>query len=362
MNGIVGMADLLLGTDLNAEQRESAEAVRNSADALLQIIGDILDFSKLEAGKSSIRPVEFDPSALVMEVSRLLRVQANANGIELRISVEPDVPAAAIGDVTRIRQVLLNLAANALKFTEAGWVEVRLRAGIRDARPCLSFEVQDTGIGIAPDQAGLLFESFEQLDNSLTRKHGGTGLGLAISRQLIELMDGEITFDSRVGDGSTFRFTVPVECVERRPKPAALLPVAAAVNGDRSGVRILLAEDIDLNRRIALRMLERLGYRADTVGNGRLAVEAVRNHPYDLVFLDVHMPEMDGFTAIREIRKFRQNAHRPVVVAMTARAMAGDREQCLAAGMDDYISKPVRLDDIRAVVEKWVSSGEAETR
>jgi CheY-like chemotaxis protein len=168
--------------------------------------------------------------------------------------------------------------------------------------------------------------------------------------------------DSRVGDGSTFRFTVPVECVERRPKPAALLPVAAAVNGDRSGVRILLAEDIDLNRRIALRMLERLGYRADTVGNGRLAVEAVRNHPYDLVFLDVHMPEMDGFTAIREIRKFRQNAHRPVVVAMTARAMAGDREQCLAAGMDDYISKPVRLDDIRAVVEKWVSSGEAETR
>jgi CheY-like chemotaxis protein len=218
------------------------------------------------------------------------------------------------------------------------------------------------GIGIAPDQAGLLFESFEQLDNSLTRKHGGTGLGLAISRQLIELMDGEITFDSRVGDGSTFRFTVPVECVERRPKPAALLPVAAAVNGDRSGVRILLAEDIDLNRRIALRMLERLGYRADTVGNGRLAVEAVRNHPYDLVFLDVHMPEMDGFTAIREIRKFRQNAHRPVVVAMTARAMAGDREQCLAAGMDDYISKPVRLDDIRAVVEKWVSSGEAETR
>ncbi len=363
MNGIVGMADLLLGSELDGEQRESAEAVRKSADALLQIIGDILDFSKIEAGKMRLRPVEFDPSRLVMEVGRLLRVQARAKGIEFRVSIEPEVPAAAIGDVTRIRQVLLNLTGNAVKFTESGWVEVRLRTTVRGGQPCLSFEVQDTGIGIAPEESGRLFGCFEQLDSSLTRKHGGSGLGLAISRQLVELMHGELTFDSRPGAGSTFCFTLPANFVERKrgPEPAALLPPVTGANGAQSKARILLAEDIDLNRRIALRMLERLGYRADTVDNGRLAVEAVRKEPYDLVFMDVHMPEMDGFTAIREIRK-AQGDHRPVVIAMTARAMAGDREQCLEAGMDDYISKPVRLDDIRAVVEKWISPGAAGIR
>jgi signal transduction histidine kinase len=354
MNGVVGMAALLLDTPLDAEQRDCVDTIRRSGDALLAIINDILDFSKIESGRLEVEAVPFSLRECVDAAIDFIRAQATASGLDVSCSIAPGAPAYCLGDVTRLRQILVNLLGNAVKFTPAGAVRVRVEAeaGV-GARRRLRIAVQDTGIGIPADRLGRLFQPFSQGDASTARQYGGTGLGLAISKHLAELMGGTIWVESEVGRGSTFHAVVEVEEIaapaapREPPSPAAGLPPLA----ERLPLRILLAEDNAVNQKVALRLLDRLGYRADLAATGVEAVAAVRSRPYDVVLMDLQMPEMDGLEATRHIRDAAP-VHRPRIIAMTANAMATDREHCLAAGMDDYVSKPVRLDDLRAALER----------
>ena len=498
MNGVMGMTGLLLETDLTKDQRECAETVKQSADALLTIINDILDFSKIEAGKLELEVIDFDLRAAVEDVLDLLEPKAEEKGLELVGLVYASVPTAVHGDPGRLRQILLNLVSNAIKFTKHGEVVVHVvpeQEAVEEA--LLRIEVTDTGIGMTPEERARLFQSFSQVDASTTRRYGGTGLGLAIAKQLVELMGGTIGVDSEPGRGTRFWFTVRLQkqavsqshesapgadlagwrvcvvadneanrlllhnytndwgmsCSSTESGPAALELLremasrgkpcnviladmqlagmdgfelarqvkadptlsgirmvlltsqsrrgdAAAARGagisgyltkpihqsqlrecmirvlDRSrtaesplitkhtireeqrrpGARLLVAEDNVVNQKVAVRMVEKLGYRADVVGNGLEAVEVLERIPYDLVLMDCQMPEMDGFEATREIRKREAlgvRRHVPII-AMTANTMKGDREKCLAAGMDDFVPKPVKLEDLTQVLERWV--------
>jgi PAS domain S-box-containing protein len=489
MNGVIGMTSLLMETSLSPEQRDYVNTIRTSGEALLTIINDILDFSKIESGKLELEHMPFDLAVCIEEALDLFALQATAKGLELTYHVDPTVPAWILGDVTRLRQVLVNLVNNAVKFTPAGSIAIEIRplgatAGAPD-RFLLEFAVRDTGIGIPPDRLDRLFKAFSQVDSSTTRKYGGTGLGLAICQRLTALMGGGIRVESQPGDGSAFIFSIAAEpasvpadavpapglerlkncvvlCVEDHPVTqrrlcaifasvgatchvcnnafaaaalASQLPVApglvvvdaaetdgsgpmeallhvpaprllmlpfgqsappapvdrqpfasvfkpfktasflhvvsvlmnpvaraavaadvAAAAGQRLAdecpLNVLLAEDNAVNQKVALRFLDRLGYRADAVGNGLEAVASVEARNFDLVLMDLQMPEMDGLEASRQIRA-RMPAHRqPKIVALTANAMQGDRDRCLAAGMDDYISKPVKLPEIEAVIRR----------
>ncbi len=502
MNGVIGMTGLLLDTPLTPQQREFAEAARGSGEALLAIINDILDFSKIEAGRLEIEIIPFDLRQLVEDTVELLAESAQSKGLELTYRIDDAVPPAVRGDPGRIRQILMNLIGNAIKFTEHG--EVTVRAGVDAARPgaaVVRFEVADTGIGIPDEARGRLFHAFSQVDSSTTRKYGGTGLGLAICRQLAELMGGAIGVESEPGKGSTFWFTVPLEesaAQPREPLPhtdlagmRALIVDDNATNrsileqqlaswgmrgdsatggsdaltrlrnaaqtdpyhlalidlqmpamdgltlareiradasiantrlvlltslgwsgltGDAQSVgvdasltkpvrqsqlfdclatvmasatpavaraehaphepvipeptppprraRILVAEDNAVNQKVAVHMLEKLGYQADVVGDGREAVEALARIPYPLVLMDCQMPEMDGYAATAAIRAREGVDRHTPIIAMTAGAMVGDRERCLAAGMDDYIAKPVRREELAAVLERWLPDGD----
>ncbi len=504
MNGIIGMTGLLLDSALNAEQRDYADTVRSCADSLLGLINDILDFSKIEAGKMELEVIDFDLRTAVEETADILAPRAQQKGLELICQVSPEVPSLLRGDPGRLRQVLLNLAGNALKFTEAGQVTIE-GSLVEEAgdRVLVRFEVADTGIGIAPEQVGSLFQPFIQVDASTTRRYGGTGLGLAISRQLVTAMGGEIGVSSEPGRGSTFRFTVPFErrraedapepiplaelrgrrilvvddlpanrrvaaaqlrswgcevveaaggeealrelrrsVAEGRPCAAALLDLqmpgmdgmelgrrirqdpdcgemplilltSMGMRGDaertraagfagylpkpirqrqlrdclaavlglqvaspgpanhplvtrhllaearRRNARILLAEDNVVNQRVAVRILERLGLRVDAVADGQEAVAALESIPYDLVLMDIQMPIMDGFDATREIRRREAGRRHIPIIAVTAHAMRGDREKCLAAGMDGYVSKPLKPEELAQVVEQWCFRDEA---
>jgi signal transduction histidine kinase/CheY-like chemotaxis protein len=499
MNGVIGMTGLLLDTELSAEQRGYAEVVRASAEALLTIINDILDFSKIEAGRFDLETTDFELGTAVEDAVELLAKQAQQKGIELTCLVGDDVPRAVRGDPTRLRQVLVNLVGNAVKFTQAGEVAVRVdRAPTDGARTVIRVAVRDTGVGIPADAVARLFQPFAQADGSTTRRFGGTGLGLAICRRLVTLMGGEIGVESTPDVGSTFWFTVPLEprpepatapspgalagrrvlvvddhptnralvvaylraweagaceavdgeaalarlrdarargeridvvvadahmprldglglAVRLRDEPglagvpvvmlasyadrarreearaagvrrlltkpvrrahlldalvAALAPEAPETKAEPastprteapvavSGARILVAEDNPVNQQLARAMLTRLGYNADAVGNGREAVDSVRQVPYDLVLMDCQMPVMDGFEATRLIRENEAGSGRhTIVVAVTANAMEGDRERCLDAGMDDYLPKPFRAGDLRRVLEQWLAPG-----
>jgi len=495
MNAVIGMSGLLLNTELTDEQREYAEIVRSSGDALLTVINDVLDFSKIEAGRMDLEAQPFDLREGVEAALDLVAARAAEKGLDLAYLISDSTPAAIIGDVTRLRQILLNLLTNAVKFTEAGEVVLSVRAKSLDAPgPVyeLTFSVRDTGIGIPRDRIDRLFESFSQIDASTARKYGGTGLGLAISKRLAEMMGGAISVESRVGHGSEFRFTVRAPSAEgavpprrelrgtqpsldgkrvlvvddnetnrrilgayldawgmavqmtglprealawiqagepfdvgildmhipemdgvalaraiREHRTAATLPlllftslgrreagaesvgfsahltkpikpsqVFDALAGVLAGqptrvekrapsrleldpemahhhpLRILLAEDNVVNQKLVLRLLEQMGYRADLAANGLEAIAAIERQPYDLVFMDVQMPEMDGFEASREITRRWPGDRRPRIVAMTANAMQGDRELCLAAGMDDYMSKPIRMEELVAALER----------
>jgi PAS domain S-box-containing protein len=496
MNGVIGMTSLLMETLLSAEQRDYVNTIRTSGEALLTIINDILDFSKIESGKMELERSPFELAVCIEETLDLFALQASAKKLELGYYLDPNVPAWVLGDVTRLRQVLVNLVNNAVKFTPSGSISLEVRRAVHSTPPLgfeaeaapnpeqvlLEFTINDSGIGIPPDRLDRLFKAFSQVDSSTTRKYGGTGLGLAICQRLAQLMGGDIRVESVVGKGSSFSFTLqteaapgpndsglptlppalrtaPVLCIEDNPvtqarlrglfekwgaqcviapdapralevaaklavppallvvdggdtdnavpldalarfscprlvlfpfgqtapvgplggppcastsKPVRTAPLIQAVTtlfhaaaagstalrvvdkpiGHEIPLEILLAEDNPVNQKVALRFLERLGYRAEAVANGLEAVTAVENRRYDLVFMDLQMPEMDGFEATRQIRTRLTPERQPKIVALTANAMQGDREACVAAGMDDYISKPVKMHEIAAAIRR----------
>jgi TMAO reductase system sensor TorS len=376
MNGVMGMSELLQGTELSARQRRLAETITRSAAGLLEIINDILDFSKIEAGKLELEHIEFALREIIEETIEILVLRARAKGLELRCEIDPGVPAAVRGDPVRLRQVLINLAGNAIKFTEAGEVVVRVAA--LDADGSLRFEVSDTGIGIAVEAQSQIFSAFTQADSFTTRKYGGTGLGLAICRQLISLMGGVIGVASEQNRGSTFWFEIRMEPVAapavlampaHRPA-AAQVPAAAAPPAmigapvtPTVGPRILVVEDNAVNREVAAGMLENLGYQSELAVNGLLALEATAESAYAAVLMDCQMPVMDGLTATQEIRRREAGSGgRVPIIALTANAMEANRERCLAAGMDDFLPKPFTQMQLSAVLGRWAPGAQPPQR
>ena len=360
MNGVIGMTSLLLETGLDAEQREFTETIRTCAEALLSLINDILDFSKMEAGKADLEIIRLEPRLVVAEVAEIVGHIVRKKALSLSVLVDEAVPAALMGDPGRVRQILVNLVGNAAKFTESGGITVRVtREGGDSRRADIRFSVEDTGVGIPEDRRKLLFLPFSQVDPSTTRRHGGTGLGLAISRQIVELMGGRIGVESGAECGSAFWFVLPLEVagevsVEEATEPPDQPRIYGRSGSDsvdgRDRYRILLVEDNHVNQKVAIRLLERLGYTVDAVANGIEALRSLDLVPYDLVLSDVQMPEMDGLELARTIRRLPGAVSRIPIVAMTAHAMKGDREDCLAAGMDDYVSKPVRTVELEQAI------------
>jgi signal transduction histidine kinase/ligand-binding sensor domain-containing protein/CheY-like chemotaxis protein len=347
MNGILGMTELALDTPLSAEQRELLGAVKDSGDALLALINDILDFSKIEAGKIDLDPTDFNLRDAFGAILRPVMLRVREKGIGLTCDIGQDVPAWVVGDRGRLAQVLINLVGNALKFTEHGEVVVAVTRTETTAQGIqLHVQVRDTGIGIPAAKQALIFEEFAQGDSSTTRKYGGTGLGLAISQRLVRLMGGRIWVESQEGQGSTFHFTTWVQPSARTtasvPAPAAGAASAPAPTLPHRPLRILVADDVVVNQKLLQRMLEKLGHLVTVVADGQEAVDIVATEIFDLVFMDVQMPVMDGLAATAAIRQREQTTHTHVpVIAVSAHAMQGDRERFLAAGMDGYVSKPI---------------------
>jgi len=353
MNGVLGLAQHLAHLDLGTEQRSVVEDILLSGRALLQIIDDVLDFSKLEAGKLRIDPTPFEPRRLIGDVRKLLELSARKTGTGLESAIASDVPVWLLGDGGRIRQVLLNLASNAVKFTKKGSVALRVRCDeVRGGIATLRFEVADTGIGIPAAALETIFDAFTQADTSTTRRFGGTGLGLSISRELVSCMEGELGVESEEGRGSTFWFVLRLPVCEPPVRPAETSAVRRSASSARAP-RVLVAEDNRVNQRVLVRLLERLGCRVELAADGHEAVERVRSAAYDLVLMDCQMPVLDGFDATREIRALGGEAARIPIVAVTAHALPGDRERCLEQGMDDYVTKPLRMDELERVLARW---------
>ena len=341
MNGVIGMSGVLLDTPLSDDQRDIATTIRDSGESLLTIINDILDFSKIEAGKMDIEAHPFDFRQCVESALELIRPRAFEKNVDLISTVDADVPVAISGDSTRLRQILLNLLSNAVKFTERGTVTLSVQRGESDS---LEFAVRDSGIGLSEAGIAKLFRRFSQAEASTTRQYGGTGLGLVISKKLAELMGGTMSVGSEgAGHGSTFRFSIAAPAAALAPRTTNRQTIVDPGMAVRHPLRILLAEDNVVNQKLAMRLLGQMGYLADLAVDGRQAISAIERSHYDVLLMDVQMPELDGLAATREIVA-RWPTDRPRIVAMTANAMQGDREACLAVGMDDYVTKPIRVD------------------
>jgi two-component system, sensor histidine kinase and response regulator len=350
INGVIGMTELVGRTQLEAKQRQYVETIKRSGESLLAVINDILDFSKVEAGKLELQDASLDVAAVAHRVNEMLAAEAHKKGLSLTCTVDPAVPRSLRGDPGRLQQVLGNLVANAVKFTAHGEVAVRVTLAPADDKIRLRFEVQDSGIGIAPADRSKLFQSFSQVDASHSRRYGGTGLGLAIARQLVEMMGGEIGVESEVGKGSLFWFTA---VVRRDAEPRPAIPQKAFTSpAAPHATRLLLAEDNAVNQQVALEMLEALGYQVDLAGNGKEAVAAVGRTSYAAILMDCQMPEMDGYEATAAIRAAEQGRRTPIL-AVTAHAMDGARERALAAGMDDYLAKPFSFEKLELTVARW---------
>jgi signal transduction histidine kinase/CheY-like chemotaxis protein len=360
MNGILGFTDLLLETSLTAEQATCTGTIKQSGESLLSLINDILDLPKIEAGKLTVEQVGFDLAKSVREVAALLSQLAQDKANELRIDYSANVPRELVSDPVRVRQVLLNLAGNALKFTEKGTVTLRVTEAPEAAQRFLKFEVVDTGVGIPAEKQEQLFQKFTQADSSTTRRFGGTGLGLAISKQLVELLGGRIGMESTPGRGSTFWFTLPLVEAPTAPEPGghpAPLSAPSEPNTEASSGRVLVAEDNLVNQMFVMKVLKKLGYTADLAANGREACDLFERELYDLVLMDCHMPEMDGFEATAEIRR-REGIHPrntgPIpIVALTASVMDEDRQRCLDSSMNDFLTKPFRPQELKDVLGRW---------
>jgi signal transduction histidine kinase len=347
MNGVLGFTELLAATSLTAEQRDYVETIRSSGETLLSLINDILDFSRIEAGRLELESVPVDVRGAMEKAVALLAIQAAEKRLGLFFTVDPAAPAAILGDPVRLRQVLVNLLGNAVKFTSQG--EVSLTASCRrseDGRQVIEFVVRDTGPGIPPAHLQRIFDSFSQVDATITRTYGGTGLGLAISKALAEQMGGALWVESELGRGSAFHFVVPAQAVAQPPPPPRHFTIQDASAGGLPGLRVILAEDNLVNRLATLGLLERLGYRADSAANGAELLERLSREEYDVVLMDVQMPELDGLEATRRIRRDLPGGRDLRIIALTAAAFPEDRARCFEAGMDDYLSKPINLDDL----------------
>jgi len=382
MNGVIGMLDLTLDTNLTVEQHENLVMAKSSAESLLVVINDILDFSKIEAGKLALDWVEFSLRDTLATTLRPLALRAAEKGLQLNCQINPGVPDCLRGDPGRLRQIIINLVGNAIKFTDKGEVAVQGELGPRTSGGLgLHFSVSDTGVGIAEDKLNTILQPFTQADGSTSRRYGGTGLGLSICRKLAEMMGGKLWLESVAGQGSTFHFTAEFReggvvleehdaslsgvrnNTEQGRRAEQLSPLA----GNRSGLvsrrlRVLVAEDSTLNKIVTVRFLEKLGHEAESVRTGREVLERIARERFDLVLMDIQMPDMDGFEATRLIRagETATGGHLPII-ALTAHALKGDRERCLTGGMDGYLSKPVRLSDLADAIQKTASMSDCAT-
>lgn len=362
LNAVIGMSDLVMETDLDEEQKEYARTIKIGGENLLSIINDVLDYSKLESGTVELDENTFELAELIRDVFDLFSQDVAEKRLHVAWEISSSVPREIVADKARLRQVLLNLVGNAMKFTEEGSIELSVQScGERqDGKHCLRFAVKDSGIGIPEEKLSELFKSFSQVDCSRTRAHGGTGLGLAICKNIVEMMGGDIDVESRAGEGSTFYFTIRVDTVPASVDATQADTISggshrAVPMAGKSASSILVVEDNQINQLVTLKVLEKMGYRADVASNGREALDAAREKHYDLILMDLQMPEMDGFESTAGIRALLNgSSHRTKIVAMTADAQPRIRDRCLKSGMDDYLAKPVQMKDLRRTVDKWL--------
>ena len=360
MNGVLGMAGLLTDTPLNEEQQELVSTINSSGESLLMLLNDILDFSKIEAGALELENIVFNFTDAVQKTGNLLRPQAERKAVDLRIDCDSNMPLYVWGDSGRIRQIIMNLLGNAIKFTERG--HVRLKAQMQESEhgSSLHVSVEDTGVGIPAGKLDEIFDKFTQADASVTRKYGGTGLGLAITRHLVNLMGGEIGVESAEGKGSTFWFSIPCKAADASDQPITIEQLRSITHSDIpkmpiANARALLVDDYHVNQIFAEKLLRKFGFlHIDTAEDGFEALLKCNENTYDVIFMDCQMPKMDGYITTQEIRSREASglSHTPIV-AMTANAMMGDREKCLSAGMDDYLSKPLRAEHLKKILQTW---------